>query len=265
MAFRLPNLEFDIVQSGTLDLHLTSPRQGIEIINESTNGIAITVPYNSDSYEVPPQHKRIVIFPNPYDEVYWKIDYSLAASNAPANLAIVRILTTQEVQDAIDAGSIDVPLSARQANVGNQQGLTVSNTPSIINNNNPAGSTIIETQPDDQTSAAILATNDGALLWQLLSQNQQLNILNFVRGSQNTKANVTIGDQTDPSILTVHGTADNAAQAGQAQSAVTANQAQNILMNDGSLSNQISVPVYSNTTDPSTYTVPPVGAIWYEG
>lgn len=210
LGIKLAPLDFASASSGTIKIDLNSPRQGLEIINESINGLDITVPQTSDSYSVPPQHKRVVIFPHPYQEAYWAIDYSLSAINAPLNQAFLRVLSPQEVQDAIDSGAIDIPLSARQANIGNQS-LNVSSVPELVNDGNNPNTTIIEATPSDQTGSALIVRNDGSAQWDILSASSQLQVLEVIRGDHvNAKATVVLGDVNDYTITSVYGTAEYA-------------------------------------------------------
>lgn len=264
MASRLQTLNFALAQTGKLTPPLTEPRQGLEVVNESPNGLLFAIPLTSQVFAVPPQHKRIIILPQAYKEIDWSIDYTLVSENSPANIAPVNVLSTQEVQDAIDSGSIDVPLSARQANIGNAS-VAVSSTPQLITIGNPPQTLVIQIAVAGLGQDTLDLFNDGSLNYVVMDANALHNILNVIAGTQTQNAQVVIGDPANPAMVTIHGTADNATQAGQAQTAAQAQTSRQITVYDGSVTNLINITEYQNTTDPSTYIVPNIGDRWYAG
>lgn len=156
-----------------------------------------------------------------------------------------------------------MPNYDRLSNVGNPS-LAIT-TPSINNQGNPPGYPIIQATPSDETGQTITVNNDGSIQWLIRSVNVLLNMLTTIRGSATAHGQIILGDAQDPSMLVMHGQADNAAQAGQANTANTAQVAKQVQTYDGSLGNLITVTEYEGTVDPSTYLTPSVGDRWYQG
>lgn len=153
----------------------------------------------------------------------------------------------------------------RLSNVGNQS-LPTASSPGIVNDGQPPNQRIIESTPNDQTTSAIDATNDGSMQWNILSAGQQMQVLQVIRGNTGTvKATITLGDANDPTLLVMHGQADNASTAGLATNAVSANTSKQVSVYDGGVTNINQITQYEGTLDPQTYLTPNVGDIWFEG
>lgn len=198
----------------------------------------------------------------PIDGVRWKQDLILSnAGQAPVSTVSIDGYTPEETV------GMRLPMAIpRLANVGNTVPVT-GNAQVLFNDGNPPATLFLEATPADQPGiSAVQWFNDGSLLIQLLSAGIQRDAIQLIRGDFGvTKAQIIIGDPNDGTLVMVHGTVDTATQAGQAQSAVTAQQANTVLMFDGGLATVNSVTSYEGTVDPSTYLVPSFGDIWYEG
>lgn len=157
-----------------------------------------------------------------------------------------------------------LPNYDRLSNVGNQT-LPTASTPALVNDGNNPGAEIIEATPSDQTESSWDFNNDGSGFLQVLSSGILRNVINIIRGNLVTDAQVTIGDPADVTMLTVHGTCDNASQAGQATSALTAIASLQIQMFDGGLGTVRQVNMYEGPIDPSTYITPNEGDFWFDG
>lgn len=156
-----------------------------------------------------------------------------------------------------------MPNYDRLSNIGNQ--VSVSSTPSIDNESLPPGSPLIKSVPTGAAQPSLQFTNDGNGQWTIVSLNALLNFLTIINGDASHEASIVIGDAADTTMLTIHGTIDNASQAGQANSAVVAQEARTVDAFDGSMTNRQSINIYEGTTDPSTYTTPGIGDLWYQG
>lgn len=160
---------------------------------------------------------------------------------------------------------VSLPNYDRFSNVGNQT-LPTASSPAIINDGNSPNTEIIESTPIDQTVSSFDLTNDGSGVWQVLSAGAVRNVISVMRGNAiGNPAVITIGDENDPTLLTMHGTADSAATSGQAQTAITAISSLQVTMFDGSQSVTNNVNCYEGLTDPSTYIIPNEGDLWFDG
>lgn len=156
-----------------------------------------------------------------------------------------------------------MPNYDRLSNIGNQ--VAVSSTPSIDNEGLPPGTPLIKSVPTGAAQPSLQFTNDGNGQWTVVSINALLNFLTIINGDAAHEATIAIGDAADVGMLVMHGTADKAVQAGQATSAVTAQEAKTLDVFDGSMTTVRAVNRYAGTVDPTTYTTPSIGDIWYQG
>lgn len=159
---------------------------------------------------------------------------------------------------------VSYPNYDRLSNLGNSQ-LPNITANSINNTGLPPFSPLIASTPNDQGEPSLNFTNDGSGQWEVLSAGVLRNVLSILRGTLSVEAQVVIGDPSDPTMLVMHGTADSAAQAGQATTAVTAQFAGQVNMLDGGPSTTNSVTSYEGTVDPQTYAAPNLGDLWYDG
>lgn len=91
---------------------------------------------------------------------------------------------------------------ARLTNVGN----ILTTASEIVNNGQPAGTNIIEAQPNDQGGTSWAENNDGSGNRRVISANILRSVWNVIRGNFiSQKAVITIGDAGDPSITTLQG------------------------------------------------------------
>lgn len=197
----------------------------------------------------------------PVDTVRWKQDIILSNSGqAPISVVLIDGYTPDEPVQ------MRLPMAIpRLANVGNTVPVTGESSV-LINDGNPPGTQVIEMTPADQPGVSAMQWfNDGSLIVQLLNAGSQMTAIQLIRGSATQDAQIILGDPSQTGVLVMHGTADFATQAGQAQTAVQAQVANTIQMYDGGVSTINSVTSYEGTVDPSTYLVPSYGDLWYEG
>lgn len=198
----------------------------------------------------------------PIDTLRWRQDVILSnAGQAPLSVIAIDGYTPDE-----NVG-MRLPMAIpRLANVGNTVPVT-GNAQVLFNDGQPPATLFVEATPLDQVStSAVQWFNDGSMLLKILSAGAQRTAIQVIRGDfGTTAAQIIFGDPTDNTITILHGTADNATQAGQAQTAITAQQANTVLMFDGGLSVINSVACYEGTVDPSTYVVPNFGDLWFDG
>lgn len=198
----------------------------------------------------------------PIDGVRWAQDIVLSnAGQAPISVVSIDGYTPDEPIN------MRLPMAIpRLANVGNTVPVT-GNAQVLFNDGNPPETLFVEATPLDQPGVSSIEWfNTGDLLIKLLSAGNQRTAIQLIRGDFGvTPAQIIIGDPADITLATFHGTADNATQAGQAQTAITAQIAQTVQMFDGGLSTVNSVNQYEGPVDPSTYLVPSFGDLWYEG
>lgn len=98
------------------------------------------------------------------------------------------------------------PAALGNSPIGISGNVATSNIQSLTNDGNAAPTQIIESTPTGQGSSSFSLNNDGSGFWQILSANTLKQIINAVRGNTGTgKAVINIGDSTDPTILTLHG------------------------------------------------------------
>lgn len=152
----------------------------------------------------------------------------------------------------------------RLSNVGNTT-MPAQFTQSVSNTNNPSYSPFIDSTPAGWPQPAVDLTNDGSGNWVVFSNGLYRTFLSIIQGTATSEAQVAIGDANDPAAFVFHGTADNATQAGQAQTAVSAIQARQITCYDGGLGTVRQVTEYEGATDPTTYATPNEGDRWYAG
>lgn len=157
-----------------------------------------------------------------------------------------------------------MPNYDRLSNVGNPT-LAISSTPAISNNGNPPGYPMVQAQPNDQTSPDVNWNNDGSITWLIKSIGLLLNVLQVIRGTDTVAAQITLGDSQNPGMLVMHGQADSASTAGQANTATVASTSTQFRVYDNGLGTVRDVAGYEGPTDPSTYLTPSIGDIWYQG
>ena len=159
-----------------------------------------------------------------------------------------------------------MPNYDRLSNVGNAS-LAVSATQSISNIGNPPGQPMVTSNPNDESTAntTVEMYNDGSMNWLIKSIGVLLNVLSVIRGSDTVAAQVVLGDSANPGMLVMHGTADNASQAGQANTASLATTALQLRVYDGGLGTINNISAYEGQVDPSTYLTPNIGDLWFQG
>lgn len=146
--------------SATMSGHFTNPMPGgigtIVIYNDS--GITIDAMWNSESQVLPAGMIDAIKICDPAQIISWQQDYILSnVSSWPASIVKAVGYRTDE---KLPYAAFPVPLQ-RTSNVGNSVPITTSAT-SVVNDNNPIPTNVVEATPQGAGSSQLLLKNDGS-------------------------------------------------------------------------------------------------------
>lgn len=171
------------------------------IMNESANFLQLDFGGAGPVKVIQPWFNKLIALQQPATQVSWTVIATLQSGSAPASVVFVELYDPAEDVSDLLSGSI-----FRQSNVGNAAAVANA-TSSVQNDANAPATTFLEATPNDQGSASINETNDGAGYRKILSAGALRTIWNIVRGNATSgKASVQLGDAGDTSITTLYGT-----------------------------------------------------------
>lgn len=180
------------VTNGTFNLPL--PNGGwLVLMNESVVGLLLEFGDGSTAL-VNPFTIRAMRVGARQSQCAWKQQYLITGGQAPTGLNLV---TGEAYDPATWTGGEFILALPRMVNVGNQTGS--GSLAELVNDGNPANTTIIESTAQGSTGSNVLVTNDGAVTVKVLSS-----------GAYTPALTITPGGASAPMSVALHGNADSA-------------------------------------------------------